>query len=423
MNKHKTQTIFTLGFALFAMFFGAGNLILPPFIGLQSGEEWYLAMAGFISSGILGPFLGVLAIVLFGGTFLRFGSQINKTLAIVMGAAIMLCIGPMVAIPRTGATTFEVGVLPIFPNASPIIFSIIYFGIVFFLCISPSRIVDIIGKFLTPLLLIALLVLIIAGIINGTNDFHHELIDQPSFAYGFIEGYQTLDVLAAVVFASLIIESAQKKGFTDVKSQHNIVILSGILSVSCLIIIYGGLMYLGAISNITNPDISRTELLISISKSVLGDYGTMVISLAIGLACLTTSIALTTSFAEFFRDLFKQKISYRFLVTICTLVSGFLAVFGVDSIIGYAGAILNFVYPVVLVMIVYMLIFGRRVTSKTPYLTTVLVTILISLLNLFINLNIIPDVLASFPFRSYNIEWILPSILGFGIGFFLVKNK
>ncbi|HUH25264.1 MAG TPA: branched-chain amino acid transport system II carrier protein, partial [Flavobacterium sp.] len=155
----------------------------------------------------------------------------------------------------------------------------------------------------------------------------------------------------------------------------------------------------------------------------LGDYGTMVISLAIGLACLTTSIALTTSFAEFFRDLFKQKISYRFLVTICTLVSGFLAVFGVDSIIGYAGAILNFVYPVVLVMIVYMLIFGRRVTSKTPYLTTVLVTILISMLNLFINLNIIPDVLASFPFRSYNIEWILPSILGFGIGFFLVKNK
>jgi len=416
MSQHKTKTIFTLGFALFAMFFGAGNLILPPFIGLKTGDEWYLAMSGFISSGILGPFLGVLVIVLFGGTFIKFGSRINKTLAVIAGASIMLCIGPLVAIPRTGATTYEVGILPLFPEASAILCSIIYFAIVFVLSISPSKIVDIIGKFLTPLLLIVLLLLIVAGVVNGAQSFHQEMIDQPSFAYGFIEGYQTLDVLAAVVFASLIIEGAKRKGFVEVKQQRNIVIYSGILSVTCLIVIYGGLMYLGSIVTNVNPDISRTELLIHISKSVLGHYGTMVISLAISLACLTTSIALTTSFAEFFRDLFNNKVSYRFLITICVIVSAVFSVLGVDSIIEYAGAILNFVYPIVLVMIIYMLIFGNNITSNKPYLSAVLVTIVISILNLLINFNIIPDIMVSFPLRAYGVEWVLPSLLGFGVG-------
>lgn len=422
MSQHKTKTIFTLGFALFAMFFGAGNLILPPFIGLKTGDEWYLAMSGFISSGILGPFLGVLVIVLFGGTFIKFGSRISKNLAVITGASIMLCIGPLVAIPRTGATTYEVGILPLLPEASAILCSIIYFAIVFVLSISPSKIVDIIGKFLTPLLLIVLLLLIVAGVVNGAQSFHQEMIDQPSFAYGFIEGYQTLDVLAAVVFASLIIEGAKRKGFVEVKQQRNIVIYSGILSVTCLIVIYGGLMYLGSIATNVNPDISRTELLIHISKSVLGHYGTMVISLAISLACLTTSIALTTSFAEFFRDLFNNKVSYRFLITICIIVSAIFSVLGVDSIIEYAGAILNFVYPIVLVMIIYMLIFGNNITSNKPYLSAVLVTIVISILNLLINFNIIPDILVSFPLRAYGVEWVLPSLLGFGVGMLLTKR-
>ena len=130
--KNKLGTATTLGFALFAMFFGAGNLILPPFIGLKSGSEWFAAVAGFFTTGIVAPFLGVLTVVLFGTSFTDLGRKVNPLIVTVLAFLIMLCIGPLVAIPRTAAATYEIGIKPLLPGFNNILFSVIFFSIVIF---------------------------------------------------------------------------------------------------------------------------------------------------------------------------------------------------------------------------------------------------------------------------------------------------
>ena len=166
MQNKSSIVILTLGFALFAMFFGAGNLILPPYIGLLAKDNWVEAILGFAASGIVAPFLGIIAVLKSGDSFTDLGKRVNLKLALALATIIMLCIGPIVAIPRTGATTFEVGILPLMPEASAIWSSIIFFAIVLVLSISPSKIVDIIGGYLTPLLLILLTILVVIGILN-----------------------------------------------------------------------------------------------------------------------------------------------------------------------------------------------------------------------------------------------------------------
>lgn len=137
--KNKLSTAVTLGFALFAMFFGAGNLILPPFIGLKSGDEWLAAVSGFFTTGIVSPFLGVLTVVLFGTSFTDLGKKVNPVVVTVLALLIMLCIGPLVAIPRTAAATFEIGIQPLFPGFNSVVFSVIFFAAVLFLSVSQSK--------------------------------------------------------------------------------------------------------------------------------------------------------------------------------------------------------------------------------------------------------------------------------------------
>ncbi|WP_231561166.1 branched-chain amino acid transport system II carrier protein [Sphingobacterium sp. T2] len=231
----KRKDILTIGFALFAMFFGAGNLLLPPFIGLQVGEHTLITILAFGLTGILLPFLGILSIVKSGDTIYDLGNRVNPYLAPILGTIIMLCIGPLIAIPRTGATTFEVGILPNFPNFNPIISSIIFFSLTWILSISPSKVVDIIGNILTPLLLVLLFILIVVGLLHPIGPFASSgLTPTQSFKFGFTEGYQTVDMLASLVFAGIIIAAAQAKGYKEIhqKSSSSNICRSHIFSLS-----------------------------------------------------------------------------------------------------------------------------------------------------------------------------------------------
>ncbi|WP_159633451.1 branched-chain amino acid transport system II carrier protein [Sphingobacterium composti Ten et al. 2007 non Yoo et al. 2007] len=424
----KKQDIITIGFALFAMFFGAGNLLLPPFIGLQVGHHTLITIIAFGLTGIILPFLGILSIVKSGNTIYDLGNRIHPWLAPVLGTIIMLCIGPLIAIPRTGATTFEVGILPTFPNFNPILFSIIFFGLTWTLSISPSKVVDIIGNILTPLLLILLFILILIGILNPIADFSTtSLTSTEAFKFGFVEGYQTVDMLASLVFAGIIIAAAQTKGYTNMDDKSTVVISSGIISSVCLIFIYGGLVYLGATSGIADKDISRSTLLIHIAKSALGEYGMIAIGICIALACLTTSIALTTAVGTFFSELTKGKLGYKLLVTICVIFSATLSILGVDKIIQFAYPPLAFVYPIAITLVLYIIVFGAFVKHKTPYIGALLASTIFAVFSLGIMLNWwtaaeIPFY-SKLPFVDIDLGWLVPSIVGFIIGLIIDKAK
>ncbi len=421
MKSKKLSNILTLGFALFAMFFGAGNLLLPPLIGVEVGSNYLVAMLSFGLTGILLPFTGILSVVYSGDSFNDLGHRVNRHLAAILGTIIMICIGPLIAIPRTAATTYEVGLKPFFPEMNPIWGSIIFFIITLALAIRPSKVVDVIGNYLTPILLVLLALLIAVGIISPTSTLEiSEMTMIQSFSRGFIEGYQTLDVLASVIFAGIIINAARDKGYTDTKSKSQVVIVSGLLSTTCLLFVYGGLIYLGATSGVTDTGISRAELLIHISRNILGDYGLIAIALCMAFACLTTSIALTSAVATFFSQLSKGKLSYMVVAIICTVISFGLSVKGVDEIINFAYPPLAFVYPITITLVIYIVIFGRNIKSKTPYIGALLASTLIAILGLlkilgFFDENMLSN-LNKIPFFEYDLGWIVPSIIGFIIG-------
>lgn len=421
MNSPKRRIIntTTIGFALFAMFFGAGNLILPPYIGLTSGSQWFAALLGFFVTAILAPFLGLLMVIRTGTSLVDLGKRVHPQVISVIAFLIILCIGPLVAIPRTGATTFEVGISPLFPSLSNIIFAFIFFGIVLVLSISKTKIVDIIGKFLTPFLLVSLAVLVLMGIVNQPTPISTSPLDfSKAFVLGFTEGYQTLDVLAAVTFAGIIISAVMSYGYVSVKERSQITIAAGVISTLALVFIYGGLIYLGATTTYeTSQNVSRTDLLLHISKSILGSNGTYVISVAIAFACLTTAIALTSAMGDFFERVSRGKIPYRWGVIGCTIISLLLSVNSVDQIISYAVNILLFIYPITLALIVYILIFGKLVKAKFPYLGVLIVTGLISLISVLENLQLNFGGLFRFknsiPLSEHSLEWLLPSFITF----------
>lgn len=429
MKNNNTGAVITLGFALFAMFFGAGNLILPPFIGLKSASEWLYAILGFVTTGIIAPLISLIAVVQVGQNFTDIGKRVNQPMIMILAFIIIWLIGPLIGIPRTGATTFEIGIQPIFPGVTPAISALLFFGLTGFLAISPSKIVDIIGKYLTPVLILLLLALIVVGILYASHaPAVSDLKPVEGFALGFHEGYQTMDVLSAVIFAGIITGTIAEKGFTQVKQRVSMTIMAGVIAAVCLLIIYGGLVYLGAVSGYPVTDnLSRTKLLLHISHTVLGQYGAYIISIAIALACLTTAIALTSAFSSFMEKISKGKLGYKLNVIICSLLAGILSIKGVDEIINYAGILLGFVYPIVFALVMYLVFFGRFVKSKNPYIAAVIITTIISSLSVLQYYNIFTGVVTtlknSLPLVQHNLEWGIPSFLIFIItAFFSRKN-
>lgn len=427
--KKKISVEFTLGFALFAMFFGAGNLILPPFIGMKSGSEWWISVVGFLTTGIVAPFLGVLTIARFGTSITDLNQKVNPTVITILTLLIMICIGPAISIPRTASTTYEMGIAPLFPKVNNILFSILFFAAVYLLSISRSKIVDIIGNYLTPFLILSLGILITVGIINNdTNAIDTGISTSGAYLFAFQEGYQTLDVLASVVFAGIIIRSAMNKGYESAKERFKIAFRAGIVSMVALLLIYGGLIYLGAhVGYDANTNISRTGLLLSISQTILGKHGAIVISIAIGFACLTTAIALSSALGNFFEELTKGKLKYSWGVLLTCLISTYLSIKSVDEIVEYAASILGFIYPITFALILTVLIFGKIVYSRTPYVVAIIVTTLIALISVLAHFKIYPESMAKIkslmPFAEHNLEWLIPAFLSFGIAALLVKNK
>lgn len=419
--KNKFGTAITLGFALFAMFFGAGNLILPPFIGLKSGSEWFSAIAGFFTTGIISPFLGVLTVVLFGTSFTDLGRKVNPVVVTILALLIMLCIGPLVAIPRTAAATFEIGIKPVFPHFNPFVFSILFFIIVFFLSVSKSKIVDIIGNFLTPFLILSLGVLVIMGLLNPPALAQNtEITAQQSFVFAFHEGYQTLDVLASVIFAGIIISAAIDKGYTNAKDRFKITIAAGLISMFALLFIYGGLIYLGAHSGYTmSENVSRTDLLLHLSHSVMGKNGTVIISIAVALACLTTAIALSAAMGSFLEKLTYGKMGYKVGVLLTCLISGYFSVKSVDEIISYAVVILGFVYPITFALILTLLFFGKFIFSRTPFIAAVATSALVASLSVFEHFGLftqsVEQINSWLPLSEHQLGWLLPSFVVFFI--------
>ena len=422
--KKSTKDAFVIGLALFAMFFGSGNLIFPPYLGKLVGNKYPIAILGFLITGVGLPLLGILSCAKINGTFKDIAAPVGKIFSIAVTTAIILAIGPMIAIPRTAATTYELSIQPFFPNITITIAIIIYFLINLAFVLRPSSIIDTIGKFLTPALLILLLTIIIKGILMPIDPIAITPFENV-FSTSLLEGYQTMDATASVIFASIIIAAVRQKGYDDVSDIIKITSLSGIIAVIGLGTIYGGLMYLGSQTvNIFPADITKTALLTQITQTILGRTGSVFLALAVALACMTTSIGLTSSAAKYFEDITNGKLNYRVNAIIVSIMSILIATLGVDDIVAFAFPILQILYPIVIVLVILTFLgFNNKTVLTITAYTTLFVGILDNLKSVGLNIGFVNKLISFIPLSNIGFSWLIPAVIAFLFSLTYVKLK
>ena len=421
MNRKKLVTdSIVVGFALFAMFFGAGNVVFPPYIGMHAGEQWANGFLFYFIADIGLALVAMFAILHAGGAD-NITGRIGHVASKVLMCAVILCIGPMVAIPRTAATTLEMSVTPFFSGISPVVFSIIFFAVILLLSIKQSAVIDIVGKILTPALLIGLLVLIVKGFVSPIGDIVDTGVSASEVTVnGIKSGYQTMDVLAAMAFGIIILSSADEKGYTDSKSAAKMIGIAAALSGVLLLIVYFGLTYLGAtVSTVFPTDISRANLVIGIVELLLGKAGLIIFAIVIALACITTAVALVSSAASFFAKLANDKISYSVFVVVICVSSAVISNLGLDMIIAIATPVLDIVYPPMLVLILLSW-FGDKL-HKSVYVSSVAGSLIASVLATASLYGMNVPVIDSLPLASLGLGWLTPAAV-FGLVAYLVSK-
>lgn len=421
MNRKKLVTdSIVVGFALFAMFFGAGNVVFPPYLGMHAGEQWANGFLFYFIADIGLALVAMFAILHAGGAD-NITGRIGHAASNVLMCAVILCIGPMVAIPRTAATTLEMSVTPFFSGMSPVVFSIIFFAVILLLSIKQSAVIDIVGKILTPALLIGLLVLIVKGFVSPIGDIVDTGVSASEVTVnGIKSGYQTMDVLAAMAFGIIILSSADEKGYTDSKSAAKMIGIAAALSGVLLMIVYFGLTYLGATASTVFPtDISRANLVIGIVELLLGKAGLIIFAIVVALACITTAVALVSSAASFFAKLADDKISYSVFVVVICVSSAIISNLGLDMIIAIATPVLDIVYPPMLVLILLSW-FGDKL-HKSVYVSSVAGSLIASVLATASLYGMSVPVVDSLPLASLGLGWLTPAAL-FGLVAYLVSK-
>lgn len=375
--------ILVIGFALFAMFFGAGNLIFPPMLGYTYGNKWLIAAIGFTIVGVGLTLLAVVSMAKRQGNIFTFTSLAGNKLSKAIILIIALCIGPLGAIPRTAATSFEMVQSAGF-NINIFVFTLIFFGLSLFLALAKNSVVDMIGKFLTPLLLISLLIMIIVGVASPIGQIKEiDLNVGKIFSDSMLEGYNTMDALAALAFTPIIVESVVKKGYKNQLLKKTI--QASLIAVLGLAFVYISLTFLGASVSTSIDTDSRVTLLNYIAEKILGDKGKFVLIIAIIMACFTTSIGLISSISNIFSEFTKDKVSYKFFAIIIALVSLLLSALGVESIIRLTGPFLQFVYPLAVILVIFNLI-GKDHINKIVIRNSFIVVAIVSFLDAFVSL-------------------------------------
>lgn len=427
-----TKNTFIVGFMLFAIFFGAGNLIFPPKLGLDSGVDFLPSIIGFVLTGVGLPLLGIAVSGYYQGGYKEaLSKNVHPYFSLVFLMAIYLTIGPFFAIPRTGATAYQMAVVPFIGESSTVsllIFTLVYYLIAVWFSLNPSTVVDRIGSILTPVLLVAILALVVkAVILLGGNELPAVATkadpETPLFT-GIVEGYLTMDALASITFSVIVISAIKAKGIggKDLIKQTS---MAGVIAAIALAAIYISLAWIGnhyPISAETLAELNArgqnigTFILNSVATDTFGEFGRTLLGVIVTLACLTTSIGLIVTTSEYFNEVF-PKISYKVYVLIFTLISFGIANQGLDFVISKSVPVLLVLYPIAMTVIFLMFI---NIFIKLPLLAQRLPLALVTVVSILSVAGV--EALNALPLKSISMEWIPFAIAGTVIGYLVGKK-
>ena len=414
----KKETLIT-GFAIFSLFFGAGNLILPPLLGYNSGNQWSWVTLGFVISAVFIPILGIFAHARLQGTMLDFASKVHPKFSLIFCILVYLVTITLPG-PRTASVTYELALQPYF-TLSSLTLSSIYFSLVLLFALNRSKILDLLGKYLTPLLLIILTTIIGIAFFAEIPQAHNSAIANP-IRSGILEGYQTFDAIGAIVIGAVIVISLNLRNHQDFDTKKTILKRAAVLAGIGLLGIYAGLIYIGSLYHNTLENPSRTDLLSFLSYETLGSGGQIVLAILVGLACFTTAVGIVTGTADFVKGLFKNSQNAYVITVILGCVLGvIIGQTGVAYIIEIAVPALHFIYPLVIVLIILNAL-SEKYTSQKTFRIVVITTLIFSIPDFLKSLNILSleNTKQLIPLSEYGISWFVPAVISFGIARIIV---
>ena len=430
MDNLSRKDLRLVSLMLFSLFFGAGNLIFPPFLGQSAGSATWVSMAGFFITAVGFPILGVIAVAKSGG-LRNLADRVNPVFASVFTVLIYLSIGPCLGIPRAGSLPFEMAVAPFLTNTdismtfARLLYTLVFFSAAYWLCLSPSKLVDRIGKFLTPTLLTLIALVFVSAVfkpLGGYGAPTGEYASSP-FVKGFLEGYLTMDTIAALNFGIVISFAIKSKGVKSEKAVVSCSIKAGIIAGALLIAVYSMLCHLGAASGGRfGATENGAQTLNNVMTYLFGEPGAILLAVIFTVACLTTCVGLITSCSEYFETL-NSKISYKTWVRILALSSMVLANMGLTKILSVSVPVLNAIYPIAIMLIVLAMLDkvfkGNRMVYTCTILFTGVVSVVDALSQAGFNIKFLVDNFGRLPLYSQGLGWIVPATAGIGIGLVL----
>ncbi len=420
----RTKDTLVTAFALFSLFFGAGNLILPPLLGFQAGPLWWLVTVGFCLSAVLIPIFGILAHAKLQGTIFDFGKKVSPTFSLLY-SLLVYAISISLPSPRTAAVTHEMAIAPVFGSSS-LLTSVVYFILVFIFVMNRSKILNIIGKFLTPAIILILLLIIGITLFSYDFTFGQTAFSNP-LSKGILEGYQTFDAIGAVVVGGVIIVSINLRNKSASYAEKKALIRkAGWLAGLGLFLIYTGLIITGSLMHGSfDAAISRTALLSGISLQTMGGTANLFLSILVSLACFTTAVGIVAGTADFMKYRFKDS-SRAYLVTaiIGCVLGVMMGQFNVGYIIAVALPALMFIYPITIVLILLNMV-TEKFASPLVFRAVVIATILFSIPD-FLGTVGLADVAAKLqqyiPLSQFSMGWVFPGFLVFVLTNFIERK-
>ncbi len=418
------KEVFIVAFALFSLFFGAGNLILPPLLGFQGQSAWFWVALGFALSAVLIPILGILAHAKLQGTLFDVAKKVSPPFSLVY-CYLIYAVSITLPSPRTASVTHEMALAPNFEISSWLT-STIYFALVLVFVLNRSKILNVIGKFLTPGILLILLAIFVTAITGFEFSLRSTDYESP-FTHGILEGYQTFDAIGAVVVGGVIIISVNlKHNNLNFEQKRKLIGQAGVYAGLGLLLVYAGLILTGALmANEFENTISRTELLNGISLKTLGNSATLFLGVLVSLACFTTAVGIITGSADFIKGRFgdSQK-AYTLTSIVGCLLGVLMGQFNVGYIIAVALPALMFMYPVTIVLILLNLL-PEKYGSKKVFHWVVTTTVLFSIPDFLGSVGLsdsISGITRWIPLSQFHMGWVLPALATFVIANVISKE-
>ena len=427
----KKKELLMIGLMVFSIFFGAGNLIFPPIIGKQAGTNVVTTMLFFSITAIIFPILGVVAVAKSNG-LRNLANRVDPIFSIIFTIATYLAIGPALAMPRAGTLPFEIAISPYIPaNVSKglilFIYTTVFFGVVYWLSLSPNKLLERISKITSPIFLVLILMLFVGTFLKPMGEY---MPPEPLYAknmglQGFLDGYLTLDALAGLNYGLVVVYVIKQKNVLEESKIAKIVISTGIFAGILLFVVYMMLAHVGASSISKFPNTSNgAEILADVMKYLYGNFGAVLLACMFTVACLNIGVGLTTSLSQYFHSMVKR-VPYKVWATIWVIWSYMLANLGLNKIMEYSVPVLLAIYPASLVLIVLALLDKYIKGSSTVYRFAIYPTVVISIIHTLDKINIeIPlasSLVKKLPLQSADLGWLSAAGICFVIGFIISK--